>query len=198
VDLHEASLQKVRVGMPALVTIDALPGRKFMGTVTRIAPLADAQSMWMNPDLKVYRTEIALDVNDPQLRSGMTCRAEIVVDQQADALYVPVQTVRRVAGQPTVWVLHEDGRTEARPIEIGLDDNTVVRVVRGLQENELVLLTPPGKAGAAGLESRLAWIRGADVNEMMPQIRERLKAADDPVSVVRRQQSRGPGPERAQ
>ena len=124
VDLHEASLQKVRVGMPAVVTIDALPGRRFMGTVTHIAPLADAQSMWMNPDLKVYRTEIALDVNDPQLRSGMTCRAEIVVDQQADALYVPVQTVRRVAGQPTVWVLHEDGRTEERRIEIGLDDNT--------------------------------------------------------------------------
>ena len=102
-----------------------------MGTVTHIAPLADAQSMWMNPDLKVYRTEIALDVNDPQLRSGMTCRAEIVVDRQADTLYVPVQVVRRLGGQPTVYVLREDGRTEARSIEIGLDDNTVVRVVRG-------------------------------------------------------------------
>jgi HlyD family secretion protein len=198
VDLHEASLQKVQVGMPAVVTVDALPGRKFMGAVTHVAPLADAQSMWMNPDLKVYRTEIGLDVNDPQLRCGMTCRAEIVVDRQADTLYVPVQAVRRVGGQPTVYVLQEDGRTEARPIEIGLDDNTVVRVVRGLRENELVLLTPPGRAEAAGLESRLAWIRGMDVNEMMPQIRARLKAADGLASAVRHQPSSGLGQERAQ
>jgi hypothetical protein len=95
-------------------------------------------------------------------------------------------------------VLQEDGRTEARPIEIGLDDNTVVRVVRGLRENELVLLTPPGRAEAAGLESRLAWIRGMDVNEMMPQIRARLKAADGLASAVRHQPSSGLGQERAQ
>ena len=34
VDVHEANLQKVRVGLPAVVTVDALPGRKLMGTVT--------------------------------------------------------------------------------------------------------------------------------------------------------------------
>ena len=110
-DVHEASLQKVRADLPAIVTVDALPGKKFMGTVTRIAPLPDPQSMRMNPDLKVYKTEIALDSDDPQLRSGMNCKAEIIVEQHSDTVYVPVQAVLRVGGQPTVYVLNEGGQT---------------------------------------------------------------------------------------
>ncbi|MHC4664712.1 MAG: HlyD family secretion protein, partial [Planctomycetota bacterium] len=80
VDIHEASLKKVRVGLPALVTVDALPGRILIGSVAHIAPLPDAQSMWMNPDLKVYNTEVYLDSNDPGLRTGMSCKAEIIID----------------------------------------------------------------------------------------------------------------------
>jgi HlyD family secretion protein len=196
VGLHEVNLQKVRVGMPAVVSVDALPGRKLMGTITRIAPLADSQSMWMNPDLKIYKTEITLDVNDPELRSGMNCRAEIVVEQHADAIYVPVQSVRRVAGQPTVYVLHDDGQVEERKIEIGWDDNRMVRVIRGLAQDEPVLLTPPGKAGPEpGLHRT---IRGADANDMMQQIREKLQAANGPAPGVRRPQGSGPGPLRTQ
>jgi HlyD family secretion protein len=192
VDVHEASLQKVRAGLPAVVTVDALPGKKFMGTVSQIAPLPDPQSMWMNPDLKVYKTEIALDVNDPQLRSGMNCKAEIIVEQHTDTVYIPVQAVLRVGGQPTAYVLNDDGQTEERKVEIGLDDNSMVRIVSGLNEGEHVLLTPPLKAGAVEPGSRLAGIRGADANEVTQQITDKLKAANEPVPNARRQRG-GPG-----
>ncbi len=180
VDVHESSLQKVHAGLPALVTVEVLAGRKLMGTVTRIAPLPDPQSMWMNPDLKVYKTEIALDTNDPTLRSGMNCKAEIIVEQHADTVYVPVETVLRVGGQPTVYVFNENGETEERKVEIGLDDKSLVRIVSGLQEGELVLLTPPLKAGATAPGSKLAGIRGADANDVMKKIDEQLKAATQP------------------
>ncbi len=193
VDVHEASLQKVRAGLPAIVTVDALPGKKLMGTVTRIAPLPDPQSMWMNPDLKVYKTEIALDSNDPSLRSGMNCKAEIIVEQHPDTVYVPVQTVLRVGGQPTVYVLNENGATEERKVEIGLDDNSMVRVASGLKEGELVLLTPPLKAGAVEPGSKLAGIQGTDANDMAKQIDAKLKAANEPAPLVQRQKAGGPG-----
>ncbi len=187
VDVHEASLQKVRAGLPAIVTVDALPGKKLMGTVSRIAPLPDPQSMWMNPDLKVYKTEIALDSNDPSLRSGMNCKAEIIVEQHNDTVYVPVQTVLRVGGQPTVYVLNENGETEERKVEIGLDDNSMVRVVSGLKEGEQVLLTPPLKAGAVEPGSKLAGIQGTDANDMAKQINAKLKAANEPAPAVQGQ-----------
>ncbi len=177
VAVHEASLQKVRVGLPAIVTVDALLGRKLMGTVTQIAPLPDAQSMWTNPDLKVYKTEITLDSNDISLRSGMNCKAEIVVEQYAEAVYVPLETVLRVGGQPTVYVLHEEGAVEERKIETGLDNNSVVRVAQGLQEGELVLLKPPLKAGTVEPGARLAGIRGVATDDMVERIRAKLKEA---------------------
>jgi hypothetical protein len=134
--------------------------------------------MWMNPDLKIYKTEITLDSNDLALRSGMNCKAEIIVEQYADALYVPLQTVRRVGGRPTVYVLHEDGTVEERQVEAGLDNNSALRIVGGLQEGELVLLKPP--LGAGGMEpgTRLAGMRGLATDDMKQRIREKLKAAD--------------------
>jgi HlyD family secretion protein len=193
VDVHEASLQKVRAGLPAIVTVDALPGKKLMGTVSRIAPLPDPQSMWMNPDLKVYKTEIALDSNDPSLRSGMNCKAEIIVEQHAETVYVPVQAVLRVGGQPAVYVLNDKGDTEERKVEIGLDDNSMVRIVSGLKEGEVVLLTPPLKAGAVEPGSKLAGIQGKDANDMTQQINAKLKAANEPAPTVQRQRTGGPG-----
>ena len=61
VKIHESSLQKVAEGLPVRITVDAVPGKVFMGHVGKIGLLPDAQSMWMNPDLKVYNTEIFLD-----------------------------------------------------------------------------------------------------------------------------------------
>ena len=70
VTIHEASLKKVHAGLPAVVTVDALPGRRFLGTVDFIAPLPDPQSMWMNPDLKVYNSIVSLLEEDEALRTS--------------------------------------------------------------------------------------------------------------------------------
>ena len=99
VNVHEASLAKVRIGQPAIVTVETLPGKRFLGTVGMVAPLPDSAGMFLNPDLKVFKTQIYLESDDPDLRSGMTCRAEIVIEQYEDAIYVPVQAVTRIAAR---------------------------------------------------------------------------------------------------
>jgi len=142
IKVHESSLQKIKLGLPVRVTVDAVPGKTFIGQVGSIAPLPDAESSFFNPDLKVYTTNIYLDSDGNSLRTGMSCRAEIIVEQYEDAIYVPVQAVLRVGRQPTVYVVN--GKTFApREVEIGLDNSRMVRIVKGLQENEVVLLSPP-------------------------------------------------------
>jgi HlyD family secretion protein len=155
VQVHESSLEKVRIGLPARVTVDALPGQVFTGRVAKIAPLPDAQSAWMNPDLKVYPTEIHLDTTHQELRTGMNCQAEIIVAQYPDAVYVPVQAVLRIGGTPTAYV-RERGGFEPRPIEIGLDNNSMVHVLAGLKAGQEVTLTPPLDAKAEAEEAALA------------------------------------------
>ncbi len=148
VKVHESSLDKIRTGLPVRVTLDAVPGREFSGTVTRIAPLPDAQSMFMNPDLKIYRTQITINGGGDVLRTGMTCQAEIIVAEYPRALYVPVQSVVRVNGRPTVYVWR-DGLAVPRTVKIGLDNNRMVRVLDGLTAGEEVLLSPPLQRSAA-------------------------------------------------
>jgi hypothetical protein len=97
-------------------------------------------------------------------------------------------------------VLNDNGQTEERKVQIGLDDNNVVQIASGLKEGELVMSTPPLKAGAMEPGSKLAGIRGADANEVTQQIDAKLKAANGPAPAVQRQRQRssGPGQQRTQ
>lgn len=142
VSIHESALEKVRVGQPVRITIPAVPGRVFTGRVVKIAPLPD-QSNWWNPDLRVYATEIHLDGTAPGVRTGMSCQAEIIVDEYDDALYVPVQAIVRRGRQASVFTAEPDGSLERRQVQIGLDNNKMVHVLDGLAEGERVSLTPP-------------------------------------------------------
>jgi len=171
IDIHEANLEKVAVGLPAVVTVTS-SGKTFLGTVEQIAPLPDAQSMWMNPDLKVYNTEIYLQGEDPSLRTGMSCQAEIVVAQYDNVLYVPVQAVVRVNEQPTVYV--KDGKAiEPQAVGIGLDNNRMIHIISGLEEGQTVLLNPPLKAAA--VQARAADAIAEQALLQNPDVIARLK-----------------------
>ncbi|MFB3788550.1 MAG: efflux RND transporter periplasmic adaptor subunit, partial [bacterium] len=140
--IHESVLDKIRINSPVRITIEALPGKVFTGHVATIAPLPDQQSMFMNPDLKVYNTEVYIDGNGDGLRSGMTCEAEIIIDQFDDALYIPVHTVLLIGGKPSVYIAKGD-TMEVRTVEIGPDNNRLIQIKSGLQKGEKVVLNPP-------------------------------------------------------
>ena len=141
-NLHESSLKNVRTGMPVRVRCDALPGKVFAGTVSRIAPMPDNERRWMNQNLKEYPTEALVEGGSGEIKTGMSCKVEIVVDQYEKALYVPVQCVVRVGGESCVWT---KGRTgdERRAVKTGLSNSRFVRILSGLSAGEEVALAPP-------------------------------------------------------
>jgi HlyD family secretion protein len=141
-------LEKVTEGLPVVVTTDAMPDREFYGKLSKVAVMPDSQSRWLNPDLKVYNTEVLIEGDTTGLRPGMSCQAEIIVKEFQNTLYVPIQAVIRVEGQPTVFVVGPDGKATKRQVDVGLDNNRMIRVQSGLQAGEQVLLNPPLPAGA--------------------------------------------------
>lgn len=173
VDIHEASLEKVRLGLPAVVTVDALQGQTFFGSVGRIAPLPDPASMWMNPDLKVYNSEVYLEGDTPDLRTGMSCKVEIIVQQYEDVVYIPVQAVIRISGQPAVYVV-KDGAIEEREVTIGYDNNRMIRIIDGIQEGEVVLLTPPLKSASMDEASGGMSSEGIESSGEMDALKQRI------------------------
>jgi len=138
----EASLSKVTVGMPAKVKIDAFPGRVFTGNLVRIDLLPDAQSAQLNPGLKLYKCEVDCNFKEIVVRPGMSCDVELIKAVYDDELYVPVQCVVRVDDQPRVY-LRDRGGWVARNIEVGFDNNTMIHILSGVKEGDVVMLAPP-------------------------------------------------------
>jgi HlyD family secretion protein len=153
VKIHESNLMKVRQGLPARIIVDALPRKIFTGRVGKIALLPDSISAWLNPDFKVYSAEIYLDGDGSGLRPGMTCSAEIIIEEYTDALYVPVQSVVRIKDRPVVYMAGSIN-AEFREVEIGLDNNRMIRIISGLSEGEKVLLAPPLAPSEAPLQEK--------------------------------------------
>jgi HlyD family secretion protein len=142
VSLHESVLKQVEPGQAAIVRVDAIPGREFHGRVRFVAVMADQNSFWANPNLRLYRTEVAIDDAVPEMRPGMSCAIEILVEEIPDTLFVPVQSIFR-RGQETLAFVEGGGTSEQRSVAVGRYNDRWVQVLDGLAEGEVVLLAPP-------------------------------------------------------
>ncbi len=162
--VQESSLEKIRVGLPVRVTVDAIPGKVFTGRVATIAPLPNAQSVFMNPDLKEYDIVIFIEGDSEELRSGMGCQSEVIVDFFENTTYVPVQAVIRVGSKPSVYV-YENGKFSQRVIELGPDNNRLAQVASGLSKGEKVMLAPPLSSAEISDEERFK--EATSVREVM-------------------------------
>ena len=174
--VHESHLKKISKGLPTIITVDALQGKTYYGMVDSIAPLPDARSMWMNPDLKVYTTEVFIDGNDPVLRTGMSCQAEVIVKQYKDAIYVPLQAVIKIGTDFNVYV--KSGKSfQPRKVQIGLDNNKVIHILEGLKEGDIALLNPPFKSTTGNSQNRSLSEQNTEENRdgMQEKISQGLK-----------------------
>ncbi len=79
-----------------------------------------------------------LDVQNAQLRDGLTVTVTISVAQAFDVLVVPNSAVMTQAGQSFVEVITGEGMTEMREVETGLSDWQYTEIVSGLTEGEQI------------------------------------------------------------
>ncbi len=140
--IHDSNLEKVKVGQDALIYVDSIRGRSFKATVKSVAIFPDATSSWLNPDLKLYRTELDLLEHSTGLRSGMNCRVEILVDNIAETLSVPIQAVIFVEGKPFVFC-SRSGEFSRQSVELGQYNESRVQILSGLQRGDKVQINPP-------------------------------------------------------
>jgi RND family efflux transporter MFP subunit len=141
--VHETQVDKVRPGQRAVITIDPFPDEEFKGRVLKVAQLPDAQRGFLNPDLKVYTTQVLIEGTYDYLKPGMSAKVEILVQQLKDVIIVPVTVVANRQGKKVCFVLDPDGSTEERVVKTGAFDDTFVEIKEGLEEGEQVLLNPP-------------------------------------------------------
>lgn len=98
VEVDETDIPSVRLGQPAEITVDALPGRTYRGLVTEIGnsplPSEAAGSQATN-----FRVVVTLDDDVPGVRPGFTATADITTATRTRVVAVPIQstTIREVS-----------------------------------------------------------------------------------------------------
>lgn len=141
VRVHESHVQKIRPGLDSWITIDSIPDRQFRGSVRKVGVLPDSNSRWSNPNLKVYATEVLIEDQLPDIKPGVSGRAEIIITNLTSVLTVPIQAVTTVRGKQVCLVKRGSG-TEPVPVEVGMFNDRLIEVKSGLAEGDQVLLSP--------------------------------------------------------
>jgi HlyD family secretion protein len=141
IKIHETWVDKVQPGQQAKITISAFPDKTFTGKVLKKAPMADPEE-WLNPDLKVYSTDVSIDGTHEFLKTGMSAKIEIVIEELKNVISVPVQTVVNRQGKKVCYVVGSKV-PQQREVETGLFNDNFVEIKSGLAEGEKVLLNPP-------------------------------------------------------
>jgi HlyD family secretion protein len=168
VSLHETDIQKVKEAQPARVKVEAMPGRTLKAHVKSISPVASSAHAWLNPEIKVYETDVALDEIPEGLTPGMTATAEIVVADLQDCLYVPIDAITTRNGQRVCLARTADGR-EVRPVEVGHFTEEHVEIREGLQEGEVVYLDAGELIGEQVWESELQTSADEELIKRLPE-----------------------------
>lgn len=87
-DLFDVDDGRVKEGMPATVVIDAFPGRRFNGVVSRVSSVAEEEGG--RSLRRVFKVLVALEGMDPAiLRPGLSARVEIETNRVEGATIVP-------------------------------------------------------------------------------------------------------------
>ncbi|MBO8140699.1 MAG: efflux RND transporter periplasmic adaptor subunit [Firmicutes bacterium] len=139
--LSEREVNRVRVGQPVQVRVDALGGGSVTGTVTAVAPVAGNTA-------GVFPVRFAVENPDHRLKPGMVARVEVELEREAPAPVVPRSAVVYRGGRPVVFVVEESNGGEAvareRPVTVGAEADNVVAVTSGLRAGERVIVPQAG------------------------------------------------------
>ncbi|MCR4860883.1 MAG: efflux RND transporter periplasmic adaptor subunit [Bacteroidales bacterium] len=133
VPISETDYTRVKRGDKVSLTVDAIPGKVYTGSIIRLYPTMDAATHTFNAEVRVPNS-------NRELRPGMYAR--VTVDfGSTDSIVVPDVAVlkQQGSGQRTVYVLGDDGTASVRMVTTGRHFGTSYEILSGLEEGEQVL-----------------------------------------------------------
>ncbi|MBI5882976.1 MAG: HlyD family efflux transporter periplasmic adaptor subunit [Elusimicrobia bacterium] len=149
--VDESEIGKVKVGMPAEVTLDSYPDKTIAGRVFRI--LFEGKNV---SNVITYMVKIDPSRIPPYFRSQMTANIKLIIRRKTDAVLVLSTAVKENReGEKTVLIPGPDGKPERKPVKVGLESGEMTEIVSGLRPGDLVYLQSKRYTPQAGPLSSL-------------------------------------------
>ncbi len=121
-------------GMPVSIEIPALDYTSFSSLIHSINPA-------LEPGTRNLTATSFFPVNADRVRPGMAVNVGVDLQQAHEAIMIPDQAVQRMGTQAWVYVVADD-QVHKRKIEPGPSRQGQIMVLKGLDEGELVVVTP--------------------------------------------------------
>lgn len=128
--VDERDIGRLRLGLPALLSSDAWPGRIFHAHVAEITPGGD-------PAQRAFRVRLMGD-DLAELPLGLSLEVNIETRRIAQAVLVPATAL----ADGKVWAV-VDGRARRRPVKAGITGAETVQIVSGIKTGDSVIAVPP-------------------------------------------------------
>ena len=150
ITVDELDILSVREGQQATVTLDALVGQSFTGTITDINTTAS------NEGGNSKYTAVVQLPRTAYMLGGMNASVSIIVEERENALLIPSAALTEQDGKPAVYTAWDSRSEELQNltvIETGLSDGQQVQVLSGLEERDIVwyrYFDKPESIGFAG------------------------------------------------
>ena len=145
---HMASTDKLRLFVPVpevyayavhngdhiVVTSDAAPNEKFIGTIVRNSDAIDISSRTLNVEVDVLN-------QDHKLLTGQYAFVHLPIPASNTSMTLPSNVLLFRAEGLRVGVV-QDGRVQLVPVEVGHDYGAKVEITSGLPSQDQVILNP--------------------------------------------------------
>jgi len=132
VAVTDRDVTRVKIGAPAEVSVDAIPGRRFAGEVTEVSVSTDRMSGSFPLIVRVPNPE-------GMLRDGMTAAVAIEVGQKPDAIVVSPDVLIERGGQWLAYVVRDTVAEPRRVVPGELVAGGII-VEKGLQAGDRLVV----------------------------------------------------------
>lgn len=145
INVDELDITSVKTGQTAKITLDAIEGEEFEGTITSVSSEASSGSSSAK-----YPVEITFDKTD-DMRIGMTASASISIDEAEDAVLIPVDALQEKGGKTFVYTKKDsDGNLSGEvEVETGLSNGNKVEITSGLDSGDTVYYLKTTSSGSS-------------------------------------------------
>jgi len=167
IEVGEHEVVFLKPGQRAELSVDALEGQTFEGSVVEIAQKATIKNPGTESEVTTFPVKVLLDNRPAGVLPGMSSEVRITAETRSDAIIVPIQavTVRpekqlpdatkageanttltakrsREALAKVVFVVDADNKAHIRRVRTGIASDTDLEILEGLQEGEKVVEGP--------------------------------------------------------
>jgi RND family efflux transporter MFP subunit len=119
------------------VTLDALPGRVFDGTIEAVVPVSDASS-------RTFLIHVKVDAGDARLTPGMSVHGKLNLTTGRQGVVISRDAILRYPdGRVTVWVIEPDSEpptASEKHVTTGHSFDGLITIREGIQAGDVIVV----------------------------------------------------------